>query len=96
MELADEATPLFEAVYPPRPCFLLGAELGGLPSDLVAAAGLVVEIPQWGLVPCLNLAVAGSIVVYDYLGKRHRAGDLRRPRGGLVEDLEAAGGNSGG
>jgi hypothetical protein len=34
-------------------------------------------------VPCLNLAVAGSIVVYDYLGKRHRQGTLDRPGGGL-------------
>jgi tRNA G18 (ribose-2'-O)-methylase SpoU len=96
VELAEGATPLFEAVYPPRPCFLLGAELGGLPPELVEAATLVVEIPQWGLVPCLNLAVAGSIVVYDHLGKRHRAGDLRRPRGGLVDELETTCGNSGG
>ncbi|HSN54008.1 MAG TPA: TrmH family RNA methyltransferase [Candidatus Sulfomarinibacteraceae bacterium] len=96
VELAEGATPLFEAVYPPRPCFLLGAELGGLPPELVEAAALVVEIPQWGLVPCLNLAVAGSIVVYDHLGKLDRAGDLRRPRGGLVEEPEASGGNSGG
>jgi hypothetical protein len=50
------------------------------------AAELVVQIPQWGLVPSLNLAVAGSIVVYDYLGKRAREGSLDRPHGGLVRD----------
>jgi hypothetical protein len=46
---------------------LVGAELGGIPEELIAEAATVVQIPQWGLVPSLNLAVAGSIVVYDYL-----------------------------
>lgn len=85
VELADDAVNLFDATYPERPCFLLGAELGGVPRELVDASALVVRIPQWGLVPCLNLAVAGSIVVYDYLAKRHRTGDLSRPAGGLVD-----------
>jgi len=88
VELAEGSTSLFDAVYPERPCFLLGAELGGLPNDLLDAAALIVQIPQWGLVPCLNLAVAGSIVIYDYLGKRHTAGRLDRPEGGLVSTDE--------
>ena len=76
---------LFEASYPERPCFLLGAELEGVPEELLARALTAVQIPQWGLVPSLNLAVAGSIVVYDYLAKLHRSGRLDRPDGGLVE-----------
>ncbi|MGD8440161.1 MAG: TrmH family RNA methyltransferase [Holophagae bacterium] len=84
VELAAGSTNLFDAVYPERPCFLLGAELGGLPQSLLDAARLIVQIPQWGLVPCLNLAVAGSIVIYDFLGKRHLGGHLDRPDGGLV------------
>ncbi len=84
VELSPHSVSLFEARYPKRPCFLLGTEVGGLPESLLAAAALTVEIPQWGLVPCLNLAVAGSIVVYDYLGKLARAGELDRPGGGLV------------
>jgi tRNA G18 (ribose-2'-O)-methylase SpoU len=83
IELDDRAVPVFEAVYPQRPCFLLGAELGGVPEELLEAADLVVQIPQWGLVPSLNLAVAGSIVLYDYLGKLHRNGRLDRPLGGI-------------
>ena len=74
---------VFEARYPERPCFLLGAELGGIPEELIDEALLVVQIPQWGLVPSLNLAVAGSIVIYDYLAKLHRSGALDRPDGGL-------------
>ena len=85
VELAEGSVNIFDAVYPERPCFLLGAELGGVPQELIQEADLVVQIPQWGLVPCLNLAVAGSLVVYDYLAKRHRSGDLSRPDGGLVE-----------
>ncbi len=85
IELDPRATNLFEAEYPERPCFLLGAEVGGVPEDLLADARLIVQIPQWGLVPSLNVAVAGSIVVYDYLAKQHRMGRLARPGGGLFE-----------
>jgi len=85
VELDDRAVNLFAAEYPERPCFLLGAEVGGVPEALLAEAGLVVQIPQWGLVPSLNLAVAGSIVLYDYLSKEHGKGRLRRPDGGLFE-----------
>ncbi len=84
VELAPGAVNLFDARYPPDPCFLLGAELGGVPGPLLEAADLVVQIPQWGLVPCLNVAVAGSIVLYDHLAKLHRDGALDRPHGGLV------------
>jgi tRNA G18 (ribose-2'-O)-methylase SpoU len=86
VELDARAVPLFDAVYPERPCFLLGAELGGVPGELLAAADLIVQIPQWGLVPSLNLAVAGSIVLYDYLAKLSRSGRLERPTGGLPRD----------
>jgi tRNA guanosine-2'-O-methyltransferase len=85
VELDDRAVNFFDAEYPERPCFLLGAELGGVPRGLVEEAELVVQIPQWGLVPSLNLAVAGSIVVYDYLGKLYHGARLGRPDGGLVD-----------
>jgi len=85
VELHHRAVSLFDAEYPGRPCFLVGAELGGVPDELLASATAVVQIPQWGLVPSLNLAVAGSLVVYDYLAKLHRRGLLDRPDGGLEE-----------
>lgn len=88
VELDDRAVNVFDAEYPDRPCFLLGAELGGVPDELLDEADLIVQIPQWGLVPSLNLAVAGSIVVYDYLGKLHRAERLDRPDGGLAEQID--------
>lgn len=87
VELDSRSVSLFEADYPERPCFLLGAERDGLPDRLLDAADLIVQIPQWGLVPCLNLAVAGSIVAYDYLGKLARVDSLDRPHGGLVNPV---------
>jgi len=86
VELDPRAVNLFDACYPDRPCFVLGAEVGGLPDDILAAAALVVQIPQWGLVPSLNLAVAGSIVFYDCLAKLYHQGRLDRPGGGLISD----------
>lgn len=86
VELDDRAVNLFDAEYPERPCFLLGAELGGIPPELLDDAKLVVQIPQWGLVPSLNLAVAGSVVLYDFLAKQRHSNRLRRPTGGLVTD----------
>jgi tRNA G18 (ribose-2'-O)-methylase SpoU len=93
VELTTSSVNLFDAGYPERPCFLLGAELGGVPDELLEEAALTVQIPQWGLVPCLNLAVAGSLVVYDYLAKRHRDGELGRPDGGLPVDVNDTAGN---
>jgi tRNA G18 (ribose-2'-O)-methylase SpoU len=86
VELDHRSVNLFDAEYPERPCFLLGAELGGIPEELLDRADLVVQIPQWGLVPSLNLAVAGSVVLYDFLGKERHADRLERPMGGLVAD----------
>jgi len=95
VELAEGSVNLFDAEYPERPCFLLGAELGGVPQELLDDAAVIVQIPQWGLVPCLNLAVAGSIVVYDHLTKLETAGALARPDGGLVEEPSDGAGNPG-
>ncbi len=88
VELDPRAVTLFEATYPSRPCFVLGAELGGLSPEFLDEADLIVQIPQWGLVPSLNLAVAGSIVIYDHLAKLAHHGLLDRPSGGLPPETE--------
>jgi tRNA G18 (ribose-2'-O)-methylase SpoU len=90
VELHERSVSLFDAEFPDRPCFLLGAEIGGVPKRLIDASEVVVQIPQWGLVPSLNLAVAGSIVLYHYLARLHAAGRLDRPEGGLMprDDIE--------
>jgi len=85
IETDARAESMFDVSYPPRPCFLLGAELGGIPESLLDKAELIVRIPQWGLIPSLNLAIAGSLVMYDYLAKCARAGRLDRPNGGIAD-----------
>jgi len=91
VELESRAVSLFDACYPENPCFLIGAERDGIPVSLLDKAEVIVQIPQWGLVPCLNLAVAGSIVLYDYLAKESGKGTLDRPEGGLVPEAPDSG-----
>lgn len=53
------------------PCvLLLGEEAKGLTPNLIDAADVVVKIPMTGKVDSLNLAVAGSILLYEALRQR--------------------------
>jgi tRNA G18 (ribose-2'-O)-methylase SpoU len=49
VELDNRSVNLFEAQYPERPCFLLGAELGGVPDELLHRAARL-KRPDGGLV----------------------------------------------
>ena len=42
VELDPRSVNLFDASYPERPCFLLGAELGGVPPELLDEAAIAV------------------------------------------------------
>lgn len=66
VELAPGSSPLHTFSHPERAVYLLGAEDHGLPADVLEAYP-VVEIPcEW----CLNVATAGSLVLYDRLVKQ--------------------------
>jgi tRNA G18 (ribose-2'-O)-methylase SpoU len=58
--------PLPTFAHPERAIYVLGAEDHGLSQDLLDACDLQVEIPGEH---CLNVATAGSIVLYDRLAK---------------------------
>jgi tRNA G18 (ribose-2'-O)-methylase SpoU len=61
---AAESLPSF--AHPPRALYLLGAEGSGLADEAVAACDHLVQIPsQYPL----NVATAGSIVLYDRISK---------------------------
>ena len=47
---------------------LLGREWDGVPHEQVAAADACVEIPMIGAGASLNVAVAGSLVLYRLAG----------------------------
>lgn len=66
IEVAPSARPLHSFVHPERAVYLLGAEDDGLPDEVVRAHPTV-EVPsEWPL----NVATAGSVVLYDRLVKR--------------------------
>jgi len=63
VELADNAESLHNFTHPYKSCLLLGAEDHGLPQKVLERCHRVVQIP--GLKHCLNVATAGSLVMYD-------------------------------
>lgn len=69
VELAEGSTPL-PLVEPARQktILLLGHEHGGIPEELVETADACVEIPMVGCGASLNVAVAGSLVLYRLAG----------------------------
>lgn len=62
VELLDEAIDLPSFHHPRRAAYVLGPERGSLSPELVARCDYVVRIPT---VFCINLAMAGAIVMYD-------------------------------
>jgi tRNA G18 (ribose-2'-O)-methylase SpoU len=69
VELAEGATPLPRLPPAREPTVvLLGHEQHGIPDDLVAEADGCVEIPMVGRGASLNVAVAGSLVLYRLAG----------------------------
>lgn len=69
VELADDATPLGR-LQPAREStvVLLGHEHGGVPDEVWPLLDEVVEIPMIGRGASLNVAVAGSLVLYRLAG----------------------------
>lgn len=64
VELLDEATELPSFRHPLRAAYVLGRERGSLSPDLLARCQHVVRIPTRF---CINVSVAGAIVMYDRL-----------------------------
>ena len=80
VEITDDAVPLETFVHPPRAVYLLGPEDGGLSDAALAQCAQVVKIDTRY---CLNVATAGSIVMYDRQTKAYReTRSMRRLAGG--------------
>jgi RNA methyltransferase, TrmH family len=58
-----------------RATFVLGAERGGLPEDVLARCDATASIPQAARAESLNVAVAGAIALYEW--RRRREWDTR-------------------
>lgn len=68
IELNRNSIALTEFTHPERAIYLLGAEDYGLPQEILDECDSIVQIPGEN---SLNVAVAGSIVLYDRLSKEH-------------------------
>lgn len=66
VEITDDAKPLPMFSHPMRACYILGAEDHGVPKAVIECCQSVVRIPS---AFCLNVATAGSIVMYDRIAK---------------------------
>jgi tRNA G18 (ribose-2'-O)-methylase SpoU len=64
VELLDEAVDLPVFPHPPRAAYVLGPEPSSLSPELTARCDLVVKIPTKF---CINVGMAGAIVMYDRL-----------------------------
>jgi tRNA G18 (ribose-2'-O)-methylase SpoU len=67
IELDDRAVPLPSFTHPETACYILGAEDRGLTARTLDTCHAVVQLPGRF---CLNVAVAGSVVLYDRVTKR--------------------------
>ena len=62
---AHGGTPLHEAVFPAKTALLLGAEVSGVSREASGAAVMEVTVPLQGNCESLNVAVAGSVLMYE-------------------------------
>jgi tRNA G18 (ribose-2'-O)-methylase SpoU len=62
IELTPEGEPVCDFSHPKRACYLLGAEDHGLTPSVLERCHYTVRLPGKH---CLNVATAGSLVIYD-------------------------------
>ena len=70
VEQTGDSASLTEFVFPKKTILLLGSEKRGIPVDLLESADACVEIPQFGFIRSLNVHVAASLCIYEYV-KHH-------------------------
>lgn len=81
VELIDEAIDLPSFRHPTRAAYVLGPELGSLSPPLIEKCDYVVKIPTRF---CVNVAMAGAIVMYDRVKSLARFADRPLRTGGPV------------
>ena len=84
VELSPGAKPLVNFAHPKRAVYLLGPEDGSLGRDIRERCKDTIVIPSSS---CLNVAVAGSIVMYDRIAKEEREA-IKNRRASLAQLVE--------
>jgi tRNA G18 (ribose-2'-O)-methylase SpoU len=85
VELVDEAVPLPSFCHPLRAAYVLGPERGSLSPELLERCDFTVKIPT---IFCINVAMAGAIVMYDRVKSMARFADRPLSEGGPHELLD--------
>ena len=85
VEMGAHSKSLTTLVHPERACYILGAEDTGVPERVLTRCPYVISIPG---AHSLNVAVAGSIVLYDRVAKQ---GSVAQSVERLSEKQEVAG-----
>lgn len=67
VELIESATPIKDFSHPKTACYLLGAEDNGLTREAIGHCQEIIYLPGER---SLNVAVAGSIVLFDRINKQ--------------------------
>jgi tRNA C32,U32 (ribose-2'-O)-methylase TrmJ len=80
----DDAVDLPSFTHPARAAYVLGPERGSLSPELVERCDHVVKIPTKF---CVNVGVAGAILMYDRLLTRGRHDPRPATTGGPVDTL---------
>jgi tRNA G18 (ribose-2'-O)-methylase SpoU len=52
------------------PCIVVGEECNGITDDIIGMCDVLIEIPNHGSVRSMNVGVAASIAMYDYVSKK--------------------------
>ena len=84
VELMDDAIDLPSFRHPERAAYILGPEAGSLSPEIVDKCEFVVKIPTKF---CVNVSVAGALIMYDRLISRGRRPDRPVRAGGPMEDF---------
>jgi len=73
-EIAESSTLLYDYEWKQEEMSLMifGEEGSGVPEEIMELADDVVEIPQYGSIPSLNVGTASGIAMYDFCKKVNR------------------------
>jgi tRNA G18 (ribose-2'-O)-methylase SpoU len=86
VELVDESIELPSFRHPLRAAYLLGPEMGSLSPELQAQCDFIVRIPMKF---CVNVGIAGALVMYDRMLSMGRFAERPVRPGGPTEDRPA-------
>lgn len=75
LQQGPSAQLVWEADWPERPLIVAGNEGDGLPPELLDAASLQIELPIYGQIDSLNVAVATSVAIYAWRAWQAQRGE---------------------